>query len=272
MGTHVENAAESVTGSPWFERAARMGYVARGVIYILIGILAVQLAGGGGGEDASQDGAMRAVADQTFGRTLLVILAVGLAGYALWRATMAFVGRTPEAGRHSGLDRLGAAASAVAYGFFCVLAISILTGSGQSGGSGGPRKATSDVFGWPAGRALVALAAIIFIGVGAYQVYLALSRRFLKDSKTMYLSPTALRGFTAVGVIGLCARGVTFGLIGTFLLKAAIEFDAKEAVGLDGALQRLSDQTYGAVLLGIVAVGLVAFGIYSIVDARVRKI
>jgi hypothetical protein len=262
--------ASSFTESSSFERLARAGYVARGVIYVLIGILAVQLAAGGNNEDASQEGAMRAVADQSFGRVLLVVLAVGLGGYALWRATMAIIGRTPEAGRHSALDRLGAAGSAFAYGTFCAVAVAILTGS--DGGSSRPSETTAGVFGWPAGRFLVVFGGLIFIGIGLYQAYLSLSRRFLKDSKTMYLSQKALQAFTLVGVIGIAARAVTFGLIGAFLLKAAIEFDASEAVGLDGALQRLSDQTYGTILLGVVACGLVAFGIYSIIDARVRKI
>lgn len=270
MNTRAQEMATSFTRTSSFEMLARAGYVARGIIYVLIGILAVQVAAGGDNEDASQEGALRTVADQTFGRVLLVVLAVGLGAYALWRASMAIIGRTPEAGRHSALDRLGAAGSAFAYGTFCAAAVAILTGSG--GKSSRPSETTAGVFDWPAGRFLVVVGGLVFIGVGAYQAYLSVSRKFLKDSKTMYLSETGLRGFTLVGVIGLAARAVTFGLVGAFLLKAAIEFDAREAVGLDGALQRISDQTYGSVLLGVVACGLVAFGIYSIVDARVRKI
>lgn len=254
-----------------FERLARAGYVARGVIYLLIGILAIQLARGVSGESPNQEGAMEAIAAQTFGRTILMMIAVGLAGYTLWRAAQALLGRTPEAGRHSALDRVGAGGSAVAYGVFCAIAVAILAGS-SGAGTQGPRAATADVLGWPAGRLLVTLAGIVFIGVAAYQAYLAVSRRFLKDSKTMYLTPRTLRGFTVIGAVGLLARAVTFGLIGIFFLKAAIEYDARAAVGLDGALQRLTTHAYGTVALGVVASGLIAFGVYSIADARFRKV
>lgn len=270
MTSTASETAQAATETTTFEGLARAGYVARGVIYVLIGILAVQLARGVGGENPDQEGAMRLIADQAFGRVLLVVVAIGLAGYSLWRGSMAFVGRTPEAGRHSALDRLGAAGSAIAYGTFCVLAIGILSGSSSGGKE--PSSGTADVLGWPAGRLLVVVGGLVFLGIGLYQAYLGISKTFLKDSKTMYMSPRTLKGFTVLGMIGLLARGVTFSLIGIFFLKAAIEFDPKEAKGLDGALHSLTTQTYGTVALAVVAAGLIAFGIYSIVDARYRKI
>lgn len=261
----------AVISSGTLERLARVGYVARGVIYVLIGVLAVQLARGVGSDQPSQEGAMHALARQSFGTVLLSVLAVGLAAYAMLRVAQAIIGRTPEAGRHSALDRVGAAGSAFAYGIFCAIAISILAGSAGNGG-GKPQAATADVLGWPGGRVLVVVGGLVFIVVGAYQAYLALSRRFLKDSKTMYMSRRTLRNFTVLGVVGLLARTVTFGLIGIFLVKAAAEYDPSEAVGVDGALQRLTTHAYGTVALGVVAAGLVAFGLYSITDARFRKI
>ena len=254
-----------------FERLARAGYVARGVIYILIGVLAAQLAHGVGGDRPSQEGAMHAIARQTFGAALLAVVAAGLAAYTMLRGAQAFIGRTPEAGRHSALDRVGAGGSAVAYGIFCAIAISILAGSAGNGGAK-PKAATADVLGWPGGRVLVAIAGVVLIVVAAYQTLLALTRRFLKDSKTMYMTQRTLRGFTFLGVVGLLARTVTFGLIGLFLVKAAAEYDPSEAVGVDGALQRITTHTYGTVALGVVAAGLIAFGLYSITDARFRKI
>ncbi len=271
MTTSASDAAQSATQTTTFERLARAGYAARGVIYILIGMLAVQIARGEGGEKADQQGAFQLIIDQSFGRALLVLVAIGLAGYALWRAAMAFIGRTPEAGKHSALDRLGAAGSAVSYAIFCGLAIGILTGS-SGGGGNQAGSGTADVFGWPAGRLIVTLAGLVFIGIGAYQAYLGVSQRFLKDSKTQYMSPKTLKGFTALGTVGLLARGITFSLIGIFFLKAAIEYDPGEAKGLDGALQSLASETYGTIALAVVAAGLIAFGAYSIADARYRKI
>lgn len=271
MKVSVADAARAVTAKVAFERLARAGYVARGVIYILMGILAFKLAWGVSGDSPGQEGAMHLIARQRFGRVLLVVLAIGLAGYTMLRVTQAFAGRTPEAGRHSTKDRVGAFGSGCAYGLFCAAAIGILAGSTGGGGTK-PRAATSDVFGWPGGRVLVAVAGLVFIGVAAYQAYTGTSRTFLKDSKSMYMTPRTLRRFTVVGVVGHLARAVTFGLVGIFLAKSAIEYDAREAVGIDGALQRLQTHGYGTIAVTIVACGLIAFGLYSIADARFRKI
>ena len=272
MAASTQHAVHEVTTSHAFERFARTGYVARGVIYALMGILAIQLARGVGGEKPSQEGAMRLIADQTFGRVLLLLVALGLAGYAALRFTQAFVGRTSEAGRFSTFDRIAAFGSACAYTLFLVIAISLLVGSAGGGGGGEPKAATADALGWPAGQAIVFAAGALFVGVGAYQAYLGISRKFLSYTKTEYMSQATHRRFTALGVVGHFARAVTFGLVGIFLVKAAVQYDPQEAVGIDGALQRLTTHAYGTVALIAVAVGLIAFGIYSVVDARYRAI
>ena len=272
MSVSTPDVVHEAVSSGTFERLARAGYVARGIIYVLMGVLAIQLARGVGGDKPSQEGAMRLIADQTFGRTLLALLALGLAGYTLLRLTQAFVGRTAEAGRQSTFDRVAAFASGCAYAIFLAIAIAILVGSAGGGSGKEPRAATADVLGWPGGRFLVAAAGIAFVGVAAYQAYLGLSRKFLSYTKTQYMSPPTLRRFTALGVTGHLARAVTFGLVGVFLVKAAVEYDPSEAVGIDGALQRLTTESYGPAALLVVAVGLIAFGVYSVVDARYRAI
>ena len=108
--------------------------------------------------------------------------------------------------------------------------------------------------------------------VAGYQAYLAISRRFLDDAKTNEMSRPVLRAYTAVGTTGLAARAIAFGLIGVFFIKAAVEYDPHEAVGLDGALSRLTTHAYGPAFLAIVACGLILFGVYSLADARFRKI
>ena len=270
MTSSAPDAVHAAASTQSFERLARAGYVARGVVYILMGVLAVQLARGVAGSRPSQEGAMRLVAGHPFGRVVLVVLAVGLLGYTLLRLTQAFAGRTPEAGEYSLRDRIGAFGSACAYGVFFATAIAILVGS--AGGGGKPQSATSDVLGWPGGRILVAIAGAVFIVVAGYQAYLGLTRSFLKDSKSMYMSPKGLRAFTVLGVVGHLARTVVFGLVGAFLVKAAAEYDPSQAVGVDGALRRLTEHTGGTIALAVVAAGLVAFGVYSITDARYRKI
>jgi hypothetical protein len=267
----AERKAASFTETPLFEGLARLGYAARGVIYALIGVLAIRLASGVAAPRPNQQGAMQQIAQQRFGHGLLIATAVGLGGYALWRLAQALVGRTPEYGEHSKLDRIGAAGSAVAYAAFALLAISVLRGTDGSS-SAQTKKTTAGVLEWPAGRELVGVVGLLFIGIGIYQAYLGLSKKFLQYSKTGQMSRPVLRAFTAIGEIGLVARAIAFALIGIFVLKAAIDYSPKDAVGIDGALAKLTQHTYGTTALYVVAAGLITFGAYSIADARYRKI
>jgi hypothetical protein len=252
-----------------FEVLARAGFVARGVIYAVIGILAVKLALGDGGKTTNQSGALRTIAQQPFGQVLLILVAIGLAGYSLWRLFRAILGHGPEES-DSALDRVSAGASGIAYALIFVLALEILLGSGSSSGS--PKKPTAGVLGWPAGTWLDGIAGVILCGVGLYQGYRGLSKDFLKDSKTEEMGPGMRKWITAIGMFGHLARMVVFGLIGVFLIAAAIDYNPNKAVGLDGALATLANHSYGSYLLGIVATGLIAFALYSLSDARYRRI
>ncbi len=241
---------DRVSRSRGFAWLARSGFLARGLIYGIIGVLAVKLALGDGGKATNQQGALRTIAHQPFGRTLLTVVAVGLGGYALWRLLRAAIGHGPEAS-DSGFDRVAGVASGVVYAILCVTAVKILSG-GQTAGSGHPQKPAAGVLGWPGGTWLVGGAGAILIGVALYQGYKGLSEKFLDDSKTEQMSRRGRKAFTAFGVVGHLARMVVFGLVGYFLLKAAIDYAPSQAVGLDGALARLQRDSYGPYLLGIV--------------------
>jgi uncharacterized protein DUF1206 len=272
MQAEARSAGRQATHSMAFEALARIGFLARGVIYATIGVLAIQVAMHSTQKRTDQKGAMETIDHQPFGHWLLIAVAVGLGGYALWRFVQAIFGQGPEGGGdHSTMGRIIAAASGVAYAGMCALAISILLGS-SSQSSSSPHKSAAGVLGWPAGQYLVGAAGIVFICVGLYQGYKGISKKFLEEDKTEKMGPTARRWITVMGVIGHLARMVAFGLIGLFVLRAAIDYAPKKAVGLDGALASLAHQTYGQFLLGVVAAGLIAFGIYSIADARYRRI
>ena len=262
---------EQVARAPQFEWLARGGLVARGVIYAVIGLLALKLALGDGGKTTNQKGALRSIAEQPFGKALLILTAVGLAGYAIWRLVRAALGHGPE-GADDTKERIGGLVSGLAYGALFITAVSILFGSGGGGGSRGPDKATGGVLDWPAGQVLVVLDGLVLIGVGIDQGIKAVKGEFLDKSKTEEMSEGVERAFTAVGVFGHLARMVVFALIGWFLIRAAIDYDPDKAVGLDGALAALGRSSYGPALLGIVAAGLLAFAAYSIADARYRKV
>jgi hypothetical protein len=251
-----------------FAILSRAGFVARGAIYAIIGALALGVAIGTGGDLVDQQGAIRALADERLGHTMLIVLAVGLAGYSIWRIVRALLGHGPEAS-DSGLERIGGFCSGVVYAILAAVAVSILAGSHSSNST---PKTTAAIFDWPAGRYIVGAAGVVLIGVAGYQAMRGVTRAFLDDVHTNELRPGMKTVVTMMGVTGHCARAVVFALVGVFLVKAAAEFDASDAVGLDGALAKLANQTYGVVLLGVVAAGLVVFGAYSIVEARYRRI
>jgi Domain of Unknown Function (DUF1206) len=260
---------EQVAHSDQLEWLARAGLVARGINYGIIGLLAIKLAVGDGGKATNQQGALRTVAAQPLGKVLLVLLALGLFGYAAWRLIRAAIGHGPEASDDT-KDRIAGAVSGVVYFALFVTAVQILVGSG--GSSGHPDKATGGVLGWPGGPWLVGIAGLVMIGVGLDQGRRGITKEFCEESKTEQMSEKMRKVFNAVGLVGHLARMVVFALIGFFLIRAAIDFDPDKAVGLDGALAKLGNASYGPLLLGIVAVGLLAFAAFSVLDSRYRKV
>jgi hypothetical protein len=265
----ARSAGEGFVRTRVFEALSRAGFVARGLVYGIIGLLALDLAVGQGGKITNQQGALRTIKHQPFGHVLLALVAVGLGGYSLWRLFRAALGHGPE-GADTTVERLGALGSGIVYGLICVLAVEILLSS--AGSSGGAKKSTKDLFGLPAGHWVIGVAGIVMIGVGIYQLVRGVRQKFLDDSKTEQMTPAIKKWFTWFGTVGHVARAIIFGLVGIFLLKAAIDYKADEAIGLDGALAKLYGQPYGPWLLGAVAVGLIAFGLFSISEARYRRI
>ena len=269
LAAEAGRAADQVAGSDALGRLARAGFVARGLVYLIISALAIKLAIGEQGTNADQQQALRTIAEQPFGKVLLLLVAVGLAGYALWMLARAAIGHGVET-TDSGFDRLSALASAVAYGVLCATAVAVLVGSGSQSGS--PKEATGGVLGWPGGTVLVAIVGAVVVGVGIYQGYKGFARKFLEEANTGEMSPEIRGAYTTLGVFGYIARAVVFVLVGYGLVKAAIDYDPKKAIGLDGALRKVAHASYGPVLLGIVAGGFIMFALYSIADARYRKV
>jgi hypothetical protein len=254
------------------ELLGRVGLVAKGVSYGVVGLLALELALGHGGKATSRTGALATLARGGFGKVLLVLLAAGFAAYALWRFAQAIFDEDDEGNDAGGLaKRVGAFARGALYAGLTYTTLHVLAESGsQESQNEKTHHATAEVLSWPAGTWLVGLAGLVMLGVGLFNGYRAVTRSF--EERWKRRNPDTRRWGARIGVVGLTARMVVFGLIGIFLVKAALDYDPKAAVGLDGALQRLANQSYGHVLLGTVAVGLVAYGVFCFVDARFRRI
>ena len=271
-GSRSGNAgARQLTHSTSYEALARAGLIARGVVFGVIGVLALKLALGSGGKTTSQQGALATIAHEPFGAVLLIAVAIGLAGYAFWRLVCAAVGTRDGAG-DGVAERVPAAASGIVYAALCFTAVRILFGGHATSGSSSPKHATAGVLGWPGGPVLVTIAGVVLIGVGAYQGYEGVARKFCDDARTEQMGPGIRRVYTALGVFGYLARMVVFVLVGYGVIKAALEYDPHKAIGLDGALQQLAHSSYGPALLGTVAAGLIGFALYCIADARYRRL
>lgn len=243
----------------------RVGLLARGAVYAIVGVLAFQLAIGAGGKTTDQQGALKTLAREPNGKALLIALAVGLAAYSAWRLASAWTGRA-----EGFKERVTAVVSGLAYGFLCVTAVQIVIGAGSSGP--GADAITGGVFDYEYGRQVVGAVGGVIVLEGIAQLVHGLRRKFVEKSRTEQMHAATEKAFRAVGVAGYCARGVVFGLIGAFLIKAAVEYDADEALVLDGALAEVADATAGPFLLGVVAVGLVAFAVYCVAEARYRAL
>lgn len=257
--------------SPWIERLARAGYAAKGVVYCLVGAFAVLAAVGRGGGTRGSKSALRSLLDEPFGQVLLGIIAIGLAGYALWcfvRATL-----DPEHERKVG-KRVFAFVKGLIHVSLVVAVVGMIlgSGSGSGGDDSGAEKWTRRLMGWPAGIWLVGIAGAAIAGYGLQQLYRAWTADLDDQLSLARLQPDTARWVRYVSRFGMAARGVVFGVIGAFLVLAAWRTDPEEAKGVADALTYLRDQPYGPWLLGAVALGLISYGIYEFVRARYRHI
>jgi hypothetical protein len=279
--TTVDEVARAVRRGPgddWVERSARLGLAARGLVYLVVGFLALHLAWGDSRNDeASKDGAIEAIAKQPLGRLLLVGLAVGFLGYVVWRGCEALWGRSDE---HED-DQPKAAAKRVQSGAKALVYVALVTTtvrvivSGPAGSGSGdeqPRELTARAFDLPAGSLLVGAVGVGLLGAAAYFVYRGVAQRFEDRLDTSEMGRWVGRFVDLVGTLGMAARGLIVGVLGLLLLQAALDHDPRRATGIDGTLRRMAQQPYGQALLTVTAIGILAFGLYAFAEARYREV
>ena len=272
----AEQKAERLTRAarPWIERLARYGYAAKGVVYVLIGSLAALGAFEGGGDGPTDSrGALTQIVYRPYGRFMLGVIAAGLAGYALWRVTQALRDTEHKGTSWKGLAvRTGYACIGVVYAGLSFSAVRLILGGDAGEGSDEMTRGwTALALMFPLGQLLVGLAGLSVIGFGLWQCYKAFTARFCRKWKRHEMHEHAHGLAMRAGQVGLVARAVVFFIIGLFLIQAAWLARAEEARGLGGALRTLEQQPYGPYVLGAVALGLVAYGLYMFVEARYRR-
>ncbi len=255
------------------ESLARLGFAAKGMVYGIVGFLAAQAAAGGGGKTTDTQGALQTIAVQPFGQFLLALVAFGLAGYGLWRWVEAIFDPENHGSNPQGiLKRIGYGINGLLYAGLAVTAVQIILGSIGDGGDRSVQDWTATLLSWPLGRWLVGIGGLAIAGMGGYQFYRAYSAKFRRKLKLQQMHYWEQKWAIRLGRFGFATRGVTFLIIGGFLILAAVQFDPQEARGLAGSLATLQQQPYGPWLLGIVAFGLIAYGIYMVFEARYRQI
>lgn len=260
--------------SPFVRGFARVGYSAKGVLYITVGVLAAWAAVGNGQSTGSK-GALRTLLDQPFGQILVGIVAAGLACYACWQFMRSVEDPEGEGTDGKGVaKRIGFGISGVIHASLVVYALHLLVGAAgaDDSGDGGAQSWSATVMSYPAGRIVLGLIGSGIAVFGLHQLYAAYAAKLDDQLSLKPLSASARRTIKGISRFGMAARGIVFGVIGMLLIIAAYQYDPSEARGLGGALQTLREQPFGPWLLGAVALGLVAYGVYEFVLARYRRI
>jgi hypothetical protein len=265
----AKNEASRAARGPAATVLARAGLTARGIIYLLVGLVAILVAVGRSGREADQSGALRLLASNSPGLIALWLLGLGFAAYALWQlseATFGVTGADPGAG-----PRLQALFSAIPYASLSVLAFSVIVGAGGSQAKH-EQDWSARAMHYPGGRWAVGIVGLVVAIVGLVLVIWGLRATFMRLLETSRMSPRTEALVKGLGIIGSVARGLIFALAGALVVQAAVEFQPAKARGLDQALMTLRNQPFGEALLGLAALGLIVFGIYALCEARWHKV
>jgi hypothetical protein len=286
MSDHDDDSGDD-SAVDWVRRLARIGWLSKGFVFIVIGVLAIQIAltdwnGNGSEADADQEGALQAVADQPFGVGLLTATAIGLALFMVWNLAQAFIPDSTDLDLLGIIQRIGWFGLGLFYGFLAFTGLRLAWTEANAGDGGGaaengddetePEELTARLFELPGGRWIAGLIAIGVLVVAGYHLYKGVSRQFVDDLDTDGLSDSQETWLGRFGVVGFAARAFVLAATAWFLAQAAINYDPDEAEGLDGALRELASVVYGQILLVVVGLGLVFAGGYDMVTFRRQRL
>ena len=264
----ANRGAKRAAGNPIYQFLARAGYVARGVLYMYMGYAALRISQTGGGRRADQQASLIAVSGFPLGRYLLLAGIVAIAAYAIWGFVRAIYDPLHRGADAKGIiTRLGFAWSGLSYTVLVIFAIGLVT-HGSTGSGDGTQSLAAKLLSAPAGVLLTEAAGLIGLAAGLGQFLEAYRAPFRKDEKRAEMSATEKRVTDALGRFGFVARGIVFALMGWFLFLAGRQHNSGKAAGFTATFNYLLSQPYGRPLLALVAIGIIALGIHSVVLAR----
>jgi len=262
-------AVKQAVSQPVLEFLERVGYIARGVLYVVMGALALGLALGSGGKATDQSGSLATLAGGTFGKVLLLVFVVGLGAYSLWGFVRAILDPLHRGDHAAGIaERLGFAWSGIAYAGLALFALELFIGTHRAASQGSTESQIARILAYPAGEWAVTVIGLVSIGVGLGQFYMAYTAKFKQDMKREEMTKAQEDLVNGLGRLGFVARGITFTLVGWFVFQAGLHRDPTRARGFGGAFTFLLSQPYGHLLLGLVAIGFIALGLHSFAAGR----
>jgi len=270
MSISSETAGKASQAKPWIRRFGRFGHMAKGVVYAMVGLFALMAAAGTGGGTTDTSGALMTVANEPFGQVLLWLIGIGLIGYVVWELI-----KSINDAEHEGTDtkgiakRIGYMISAFIYGSLALTAIRLALHAGGRGNS--EKTISAKLLAQPFGQWIVGLIGLLIIVYGLIELYRGFKEKFMKYFKTREMNEKEINLARRAGKAGLMARGIVLAMTGFFFVRTAVTADPSKAKGIDGALAELAAQPHGQLLLGIVAAGLILYGVYEIIRGRYQR-
>ena len=269
--SQVRSTASRAADSKPLEYLARAGFVCYGVIHLLFAWVALQLAFGNSGGESDQSGALENLASKPFGKTMVIIVVVGMVALAIWQAFEAAIGESGEQDKEAIAERVVSGIRAIVYLSTAWTGVKVVTGANSSQGDQ-QQKGASTLMDATGGRWLVGLIGLVVVGVGIGLLVYGVKKKFGKHLNTQQMSPTVQKTTRRLGVAGYSAKGIAYAIAGFLVVMAAVQYDPDKARGLDSALKTLVQQPFGPWLLALIAVGIAAFGVYCFSQAKYRKV
>lgn len=260
-------AADKAQDSTAFRVAARIGYVVLGLLHLLIGVIAISIATGSGGDTADQSGALGQVAKAPAGMLLLWVIVIGLAALAVWQIAEAVAERDPDT-KKQWAHRAKDVGTAVAYAAIAVTAFTVVSGGSSDSGEQS-RTMSAQLMATPAGVVVLVVIGLAVAVIGVAFIVRGITKAFMKNISSP--GGTAGRGIRTFGMVGYIAKGIAIGVAGILFLVAAFAHDPNAAGGLDAALRSLAGLPFGQIVLWLVGAGLVVYGLFCFARARYAR-